>query len=96
MRPPGKSEPYEVVIPGPVQRSIREKLPEGVAWAAIEFIIGPLAENPYRVGTELRGRLKGIHSAHLGAFRVQYKIDDENRTVTVRRVEHRSDIYGLP
>jgi mRNA interferase RelE/StbE len=96
VRAHGESEPYEVVIPGPVQRSIREKLPEGVAWAAIGFINGPLAANPYRVGTELRGRLKGIHSAHLGDFRVQYKIDDDNRTVTVRRVEHRSDVYGLP
>lgn len=91
-----KPEPYDLVIPGPVQRAISEKLPEAVAWAAIQFINGPLAENPQRVGGELGGRLKGLRSAHLGDFRVQYEIDDEIRTVTVRRVEHRSDIYGLP
>lgn len=96
MNPPGKSGSYEPIVPGPVRRAISEKLPEGVAWAAIEFITGPLAENPHRVGAELRGHLKGLHSAHMGSFRVQYEIDDENRTVTVRRVEHRSDIYGLP
>jgi mRNA interferase RelE/StbE len=89
-------EPYEVVVPGPVRRVIGEKLPEDVAWAAIEFINGPLAQNPHRVGTELRGHLKGIHSAHLGTFRVQYVINDEDRVVTLRRVEHRRDIYGLP
>jgi mRNA-degrading endonuclease RelE of RelBE toxin-antitoxin system len=66
-----------------------------VAWAVIEFITG-LAENRHRVGAELRGHLKGVYSAHMGSFRVQHEIDDENRTVTVRRVEHRSDIYGLP
>jgi mRNA interferase RelE/StbE len=93
--PPGQPEPYEVVVPGPVKRAIGEKLPEDVAWAIIEFINGPLAENPHRVGGELRGYLKGIYSAHLGAFRVQYTISDEDRTVTLRRVEHRSDIYGL-
>lgn len=94
-RPP-EPAPYEVVIPGPVRRAIAEKLPQDVAWAVIEFISGPLARNPHRVGGELRGRLKGIHSAHLGAFRIQYVISDEDRTVTLRRVEHRSDIYGLP
>jgi mRNA interferase RelE/StbE len=57
---------------------------------------GPLLENPYRVGAELRGHLKGIHSAHLGTFRVQYVVDDDKRTVTLRRVSLRSDIYGLP
>jgi mRNA interferase RelE/StbE len=92
----GKPEPYEVVVPEPVRRAISEKFPEGVAWAVIEFINGPLARNPHRVGIELRGHLKGIYSAHLGSFRVQYEINDEGRTVTVRRVEHRSDIYGLP
>jgi mRNA interferase RelE/StbE len=52
---PGKPEPYEVVVPGPVRRAISEKLPEGVAWAVIEFINGPLARNPHRVGIEFAG-----------------------------------------
>jgi mRNA interferase RelE/StbE len=85
------------VVPGPVQRAISEKPPEDVAWAVIQFINGPLAENPHRVGGELRGGyLKGIHSAHLGSFRIQYMISEEDRTVTLRRVAHHSAIYGLP
>lgn len=56
----GKPEPHEVVVPGPVRRAISERLPEDVAWAVIEFINGPLAENPHRVGTELRGHLKAF------------------------------------
>jgi mRNA interferase RelE/StbE len=81
------------VIPGPVQRVIREVLPEGAAWAVIEFINGPLLENPHRVGRELGADLTGIYSAHLGDVRVQYVINDENRTVRLRRVNLRADIY---
>jgi mRNA interferase RelE/StbE len=89
-------EPYELVVPGPVSRAIREELPETVAWAVIRFVNGPLLENPHRVGTGLRGHLSGIHSAHLESFRIQYVIDDEKRIVLLRRVEHRSDVYRLP
>jgi len=87
--------PYELVVPGPVSRAIREELPEAVAWAVIEFANGPLVDNPHRVGAELRGHLRGIHSAHLATFRIQYVIDDEQRTVTLHRVKARSDVYGL-
>jgi len=30
-----------------------------------------------------------------GDFRIQYVIDDEQRTVTLRRVKAHSDVYGL-
>jgi mRNA-degrading endonuclease RelE of RelBE toxin-antitoxin system len=86
--------PYDVVVPGPVQRAISTKLSEAAAWAAIEYINGPLARNPHRVGGELRGRLAGLRSAHLGSFRIVYAINDQDRIVTVRRVDHRSDVYG--
>lgn len=96
MSDPAEPGSYELVIPGPVRRVISEVLPEGAAWAVLEFVTGPLLRNPHRVGTELRGHLRGIHSAHLETFRVQYVIDDEERTVTLRRVNLRSDIYRLP
>lgn len=96
MSPRGEPGPYELVTPGRVSRAIREELPEAVAWAVIEFVNGPLLENPHRVGGGLHGPLDGIHSAHLGTFRIQYVIDEANRTVTLRRVNLRSDIYKLP
>jgi len=39
--------------------------------------------------------LRGIRSAHLATFRIQYVIDDEQQTVTLRRVKARSDAYRL-
>ena len=38
---------------------------------------------------------EGHPLAQIGAFRVQYKID-ENHTMTVRCLEYRGNIHGLP
>jgi mRNA-degrading endonuclease RelE of RelBE toxin-antitoxin system len=64
-----------------------------MAAACIEFIGGPLAENPYRVGKPLRAPLEGLHSARRGAFRVVYRIDEGTVTVLIVTVEHRRDVY---
>lgn len=84
---------YELVVAAPAARAIRESLPEAVAFAVIDFITGPLLENPRRVGAPLRGELEGIWSARRGTYRVLYRVDEENREVIVLRVGHRRDIY---
>jgi mRNA interferase RelE/StbE len=69
------------------------RLPEKIATAVVEFLYGSLAENPYRVGKPLKLGLEGMHSARRGDYRVIYRIDDDQRLVTVIAIEHRSDIY---
>ena len=69
------------------------RLPERIAAAVVEFMLGPLCENPRRVGHPLRRELAGLWSARRGAYRVVYEIDDAGRTVTVLRIDHRSDVY---
>lgn len=54
---------YELVVARPARRAITKTLPHDVAFAAVEFINGPLSENPYRVGKELDAPLTGVHSA---------------------------------
>ncbi len=66
---------------------------ESVASAVIEFITGPLLENPQRVGTMLRGELEGRYAARRGAYRVVYRIDQFPPRVVVLRVEHRAEVY---
>ena len=61
--------------------------------AAHEFIVGPLLDNPHRVGKRLRPPLEDRHTARRGTYRVIYRIDDENRSVTVVDVAHRRDAY---
>ena len=74
----------------PTAKRALQRLPEKVAAAAIEFIYGPLAENPRRVGKPLRFELEGLHSARRGDYRIIYRIEDR---VTIVAVEHRADVY---
>jgi mRNA interferase RelE/StbE len=67
--------------------------PQKVATAVIEFIYGSLAENPHRAGEPLKLGLEGMHSARRGDYRVIYRVDDDQRLVTVLAIEHRSDLY---
>jgi mRNA-degrading endonuclease RelE of RelBE toxin-antitoxin system len=84
---------YQLVVARPAARAIAETLPEAVSAAVIDFITGSLIESPHRVGRELRNELAGIHSARRGSYRILYRIDDVQRTVTVLRVDHRRDVY---
>lgn len=62
--------------------------------AAVEFITGPLLDNPRRVGNALGAELTGIHSTRLGRdWRVLYEIDDAGGLVIVLDIQHRSTAY---
>lgn len=75
---------YELVIAPTAQRQLAEQLPESVAFAAYEFIVGPLLDNPHRGGKQLRPALSDRHSARRGTYRVLYRIDDiDNRVIIV-------------
>jgi mRNA interferase RelE/StbE len=86
-------EVYGLVVARPAARAISDVLPENVAAAVLDFITGALIENPHRVGRELRRELAGIFSARRGTYRILYRIDDVAQTVTVLRIDHRSDVY---
>ena len=84
---------YRVTIAPPARRALENGRPQPIAAAALEFITGPLAENPRRVGKPLRGELADLWSARRGQYRVVYAIRDDIVTVTVVRVAHRQDAY---
>jgi len=85
--------PYELIIAPTARRQLAEQLPEPVAFAAYEFIVGPLLDNPRRVGKQLRPPLNDRHSARRGTYRVLYRIDEVLRQVTVVGVFGRNDAY---
>jgi mRNA interferase RelE/StbE len=70
-----------------------DQLPPRVVPAIIEFLYGPLTENPHRVGKALRNDFIGIHSAHRGGYRVLYEINEADHSVTVTRVASRADVH---
>jgi mRNA-degrading endonuclease RelE of RelBE toxin-antitoxin system len=84
---------YRIELTGAARRALTETLPRVVAGACWEFVRGPLAENPYRVGKPLRGQLAGQYSARRGEFRVIYQIFDDQVVVRVVHIAHRRDVY---
>jgi mRNA-degrading endonuclease RelE of RelBE toxin-antitoxin system len=87
------AERYQLVISPTARRQPAEHLPEAAAFAAYKFIVGPLLNNPQRVGKRLRPPLDDRHSARRGTYRVIYRIDEKQRRVTVVGVVRRSDAY---
>ena len=87
---------YELVVARPAARAIAETSSEAVSAAVIDFITGSLVESPRRIGRELRNELAGIYSARRGSYRILYRIDETERTVTVLRLDHRGDGYRRP
>ena len=83
---------WELLVAPAAERTLA-RLPEGVAAAIVEFMVGPLLEEPRRVGKPLQRELEGYWSARRGAYRVVYRVDDEARTVRVVRIDHRADVY---
>ena len=84
---------HVLIIARSARRQLAESLPESVAFSACEFIVGALLNNPHRLGQELRPPLHDRHNARRGSYRVIYRIDDGNLTVTVLVVVHGQDAY---
>jgi mRNA interferase RelE/StbE len=84
---------YRVVMARSAARQVAQHLPDGAAAACVEFIFGPLAENPRRVAAPLIKPFEGQWRARRGEYRVRYRIDEGSETVYVLDVDHRRDIY---
>lgn len=86
---------WRVELTGPARRALEQDLPPAVAWAAYVFITERLPANPYRLGGELTGPYQGTRSAHLGTYRVIYRINETATTITVLAIRLRRDVYGI-
>ncbi len=84
------STAFDVRISARAERGL-DRLPEKIASACVAFIFGPLAQQPYRVGGELRGRMAGLRSARRGAYRTIYRVEGD--AVDVVHIDHRGDVY---
>jgi mRNA interferase RelE/StbE len=83
---------HRIVMTGRAIRDL-DSVPPRVVPAIVEFLYGPLAENPRPCGKPLTRDLAGTSSAHRGAYRVLYEIDDDAERVAITRVDHRADVY---
>ena len=86
------SDGWRLSVAASAERSL-DRLPSKVAAAVVEFMVGPLIEQPHRVGHPLERELAGLWSARRGSYRIVYEINDFERSVAVLRIDHRSDVY---
>ena len=84
---------FRVTYSAAARRALTSTLPEKIAAAAFEFIEGPLADNPHRLGKQLREPLHPLYSARRGEYRVIYDIVDDEVRIDVVSVAHRRDAY---
>lgn len=94
--PAGESaapEPYRLVLAPGARRALSETLPTAAAFAAWEFISGPLLQHPRRVGAPLQAPFAGLWRARRGEYRVRYRIDETKHEVHVLDIDHRRDAY---
>jgi mRNA-degrading endonuclease RelE of RelBE toxin-antitoxin system len=59
---------------------------------AIEDALGLLEREP-RIGHALRGKLHGLYSLRVGAYRILYQLTDGEQTVRVAAIRHRAVAY---
>jgi mRNA-degrading endonuclease RelE of RelBE toxin-antitoxin system len=60
---------------------------------AVEDALGLLERDP-NIGYALRGRLRGLHSLRVGAYRIIYQVTDDSQTIRVAAIRHRSTAYN--
>jgi len=60
---------------------------------AVEDALGLLEREPL-AGYPLRGKLRGLYSLRVGAYRILYQLTDGGKTVRVATIRHRSSSYG--
>ncbi len=59
---------------------------------AVEDALGLLERDPY-IGRALHGRLHGLRSLRVGAYRIIYQLADDDQTVRIAAIRHRSIAY---
>ena len=88
-----EEEPYGLILAPGARRALTDLLPEAAAFAAWEFISGPLVAAPRRVGAPLRTPFEGHWCARRGEYRVRYEIREATHTVPILDIDHRRDAY---
>jgi mRNA interferase RelE/StbE len=83
---------YTVLYTAAARRQMN-RLPLPAAAAIHEHLMGPVAENPRRLGKQLDAPYEGLWSTRRGEYRAIYTVNEQEATVTIVAVAHRRDAY---
>ena len=84
---------YRVELSRLARRALTDELPEAVAAACWQLIVGPLRQDPRRVGKPLRPPFEGQWIARRSSYRVRYRIDDVAGRLLILDIRGRSVAY---
>ena len=82
---------YEVIIPKPVQKQLKN-LPPPINERILEKILS-LVEDPRPSGVKKLSGLDNEYRIRIGDYRVRYEISNETLTVIVLHCQHCKDVY---
>jgi mRNA interferase RelE/StbE len=70
-----------------------EKLDRQIAKRIKDKVKEHLLRDPLKLGTPLKGHLKGIYRYRVGSYRVIYIIDRTEHQVRIMGINHRKRVY---
>jgi len=85
--------PSDVRWPATARRWLAERLPEPVAAAVVELVLGAFSHDPRRAGKPLREPFHGQWSARRATYRVIYTIDEDKHLVVIDAALPRGTAY---
>ena len=85
--------PYDVRGSPTARRWLAERLPEAVAAAVVELVLGALSHEPRRVGKPLREPFQDQWSARRATYRIIYTIHEDKHLISIDAVLPRGTAY---
>ncbi len=70
-----------------------KKLDRTTAKKIVAKVKNYLIQDPVKLGTPLKGNLKGLYRYRIGEYRVIYVIDQAEKKIIILNVNHRKKIY---
>jgi len=70
-----------------------KKIDNKITKKIINKIKGYLSKDPISLGKQLKGNFLGMYRYRIGAHRIIYIIDEENKFLKILRIGLRKDIY---
>ncbi|MEN3307893.1 MAG: mRNA interferase RelE/StbE [Micromonosporaceae bacterium] len=83
---------YRVLIDPAALREL-QKLPRVAFAAALDAVMGLVADARPHGARALVGEPAGVLRIRIGDYRIVYHVSDDDHTVTVYRVAHRREVY---
>ena len=82
---------YEIVSKGQIESELRKIDRQYIT--KILDAINALSENPFPVQSKKLRGAEASYRLRVGEYRVIYRVDMENKVVTIYHVRHRKDAY---